>query len=206
MIRENKDGRPIFYDSIWNKIINIGKKLIKLGYKETEKKPNLFYKPIKTEKNSKDDKTVQVKGVVFADLRGTGFVPIWDDPSPLFYSLDLPISVFLPEFILLVQSGCSPRVSFEEECESGGWMFGLDELPSGYCKRCGENILSEVNWEILKEDFFELYHQGIEHNDEYVQLTETVMIPIKNKIFFMWAENHNYVLEMANAIFKIEKE
>ncbi len=45
-----------------------------------------------------------------------------------------------------------------------------------------------------------------EHNDEYIQITETVMIPIKDKIFFMWAENHKFILEMANAIFKIEKE
>lgn len=45
-----------------------------------------------------------------------------------------------------------------------------------------------------------------EHNDGYIQITETVMIPIKDKIFFMWAENHKFILEMANAIFKIEKE
>ena len=45
-----------------------------------------------------------------------------------------------------------------------------------------------------------------EHTDNYVQLTETVMIPFRNKIFFMWAENHSFILEMADAIFKIEQE
>lgn len=40
-----------------------------------------------------------------------------------------------------------------------------------------------------------------EHTDKYIQITETVMIPIKNKIFFMWAENHKFILEMADGIF-----
>lgn len=39
-----------------------------------------------------------------------------------------------------------------------------------------------------------------EHTDKYVQMTETVMIPIKDKIFFMWAENHKFILEMASGI------
>lgn len=39
-----------------------------------------------------------------------------------------------------------------------------------------------------------------EHTDKYIQMTETVMIPIKNKIFFMWAENHKFILEMADGI------
>jgi sugar-specific transcriptional regulator TrmB len=43
-----------------------------------------------------------------------------------------------------------------------------------------------------------------ENSHEYNQLTETVMIPLKNKIFFLWAENHKYILEMAEAIFKID--
>lgn len=39
-----------------------------------------------------------------------------------------------------------------------------------------------------------------EHTDKYIQMTETVMIPIKNRIFFMWAENHKFILEMADGI------
>jgi predicted transcriptional regulator len=44
-----------------------------------------------------------------------------------------------------------------------------------------------------------------EHSDKFTQLTETVMIPIKNKLFFMWAENHDFVLEMAEVVFKKEE-
>ncbi|MFW9989338.1 MAG: helix-turn-helix domain-containing protein [Candidatus Odinarchaeota archaeon] len=45
-----------------------------------------------------------------------------------------------------------------------------------------------------------------ENSNKYVQLTETIMIPIKNKIFFLWAENHEFILKMIDAIFKVEKE
>ncbi len=39
-----------------------------------------------------------------------------------------------------------------------------------------------------------------ENTDKYIQMTETVMIPIRNKIFFLWAENHKFILEMAIGI------
>ncbi|MFX1566836.1 MAG: helix-turn-helix domain-containing protein [Promethearchaeota archaeon] len=45
-----------------------------------------------------------------------------------------------------------------------------------------------------------------EHTNEFVQLTESVMIPIKDKIFFLWAENHNIIEELANVIFNIEED
>jgi sugar-specific transcriptional regulator TrmB len=40
---------------------------------------------------------------------------------------------------------------------------------------------------------------------DYIQLTETVMIPIRNKIFFLWAENHDLILEMVDVIFQQEE-
>lgn len=166
MIRQNKDGRPIYKDSVWHQMIQTGEKLRKLGYNDSKTKPNLFYKPIKSEIKSENDITIQVNGVIFADMRGTEVVPIWGDPRPLVYSSDLPFNIFLPEFILLERSGCSPRVSFYEECEPDGWMFGLDEIPSGYCKRCGEDILFKMDWEILNQDFIELYSQGIDQSLE----------------------------------------
>ena len=54
----------------------IGKKLETLEYMESQNKPNLFYKKI----NEK---------VIFADLRGTEVIPIWDDWRPMIYSKDL---------------------------------------------------------------------------------------------------------------------
>ncbi len=46
MIRQNKDGRPIFSDHIWNQIRENGEILQKLGYDESFNKPNLFYKQV----------------------------------------------------------------------------------------------------------------------------------------------------------------
>ena len=63
MIRQNKDGRPIYNDSVWNQMVEIGQKLRKLEYKESRTKPNLFFKPIETKIKSKDDKLTQVRGV-----------------------------------------------------------------------------------------------------------------------------------------------
>jgi len=60
------------YPSIIRKIKVNEERLIQAGYKESKKKPLLFYKPTK-------DCTF------FADVRGTEIVPIWADSSPLFY-------------------------------------------------------------------------------------------------------------------------
>ena len=44
MKRQNKDGRPINSDKIWKRMLWIGSNLEKIGYQESNKKPNLFYK------------------------------------------------------------------------------------------------------------------------------------------------------------------
>ena len=44
-----------------------------------------------------------------------------------------------------------------------------------------------------------------EHQEDFFELTETVMIPIKNKIFFLWAENHEMIVKMAETIFQEEE-
>jgi predicted DNA-binding transcriptional regulator len=63
--------------------------------------------------------------------------------------------------------------------------------------------LKETKVEIKGEEFKgHLPDFKFEHTEGYTQLTETVMIPVKDKIFFMWAENHTLILEMANAIFE----
>jgi hypothetical protein len=154
MIRQNKDGRPIYNNKTWYRMLEIGKKLERLGYRESNNKPNLYYKVFDNQNNGD-------RGLVFADMRGTVVIPIWDDSRPLLYYKNLTFMKFLPEFISLERAGCHPRVSFYEECEPGGWLFHLDKTPSGYCKRCGEDILFKVNWEILREDMFDLYNKGL---------------------------------------------
>ena len=85
MKRQNKDGRPIYSNKKWNQICQTGGMLEKLGYMESKKKPNLFY----IRKNN---------GFIFADLRGTLIVPIWDDLRPLVYkSKELAFESFIKE-------------------------------------------------------------------------------------------------------------
>lgn len=149
MKRQNKDGRPIYSDKKWQKLQETGEILEQIGYTESNNKPNLFYRKING-------------GFVFADLRGTEFIPIWDDLRPLVYkSINLDFNSFMKEFVLLKRSGCDPRGSFYDMCEPGGWGFLLDEseIPSGYCKRCGKDIINTVNWDILLDDYCILYEQ-----------------------------------------------
>jgi hypothetical protein len=67
----DKFGREIF-PHIFRRLFAIGNKLISLGYVEAKSKPNLFVR---------DAKVV----TFFADMRGTDTIPIWSDPTPLFY-------------------------------------------------------------------------------------------------------------------------
>ncbi|MFX1470849.1 MAG: hypothetical protein ACFFB8_19590 [Promethearchaeota archaeon] len=157
MIRQNKDGRPIYSDKKWQKLQETGEILEKLGYYEGINKPNLFFKQIDG-------------GIVFADLRGTEIIPIWDDLRPLVYkSRNLDFTIFMKEVVRLKRSGCNPRGSFYDMYEPDGWGFLLDncEIPTGYCKRCGKDIIDFVNWKILLEDYYSICEKGI---DYYLEL------------------------------------
>ena len=141
--RQNKDGRPIFSDKIWNKMLENGAILQKIGYKESFKSPNLFYKGFPSEQGK--------NGTIFVDLRGTDFIPIWEDPDPIVYKFDnLAFIDFMKEVVKLKGSGVTIRFSYYDSCEPEGWGFFLDEIPSGYCKRCGKNIVNEVDWTVLE--------------------------------------------------------
>ena len=69
----DKFGKPI-YSRVFEKLLTIGKTLEKNNWKESVKKPNLFYKKFE-------------EIMIFADMRGTEEVPIWSEPCPMIYSL-----------------------------------------------------------------------------------------------------------------------
>jgi len=52
--------------------------------------------------------------------------------------------------VKLKGSGVSIRPSYYDSCEPEGWGFFLNKIPSGFCKRCGKNIINEVDWTILQ--------------------------------------------------------
>ena len=166
MKRQNKDGRLIYSDEIWNQMVKAGEILEKLGYIESKNKQNLFYKQIYFESDESGENSADNKGIMFVDMRGTSIVPIWDDPHPITYSNELPFKKYMIEFISLVRAGCSPRLTFFQESEPDGWAFGLDEIPDGYCKGCGSDIITTVKWDILEEDINDLLSKGLDPNIE----------------------------------------
>lgn len=116
-----------------------------MGYKEAQNKAKLFYKRIKIE-----DKP----GVIFADLRGTRLVRIYSDPRPLIYYNDLPFRTFMIEVISLKRAGIRPRFSFYDTDELEGYASELrGEIPNGYCKSCGKDIIDLVNWDFLNRGY-----------------------------------------------------
>ena len=124
MIRQNKDGRPIFSETTWRKLVDTGKKLEALGYVESSHKQNLFSMRVD-------------RGYVYADLRGTEEVPIWGDPVPLLYFFATPGSsvpeqeernILKEEFKRLRDADCRPRFSFYETSEPDGLFFNDGEV------------------------------------------------------------------------------
>ena len=68
MKAEDKFGRAI-NSNLYIQMVAIGDKLLELNWRESYTKPNLFL-------NQFDEV------MVFADMRGTEEVPLWDDHSP----------------------------------------------------------------------------------------------------------------------------
>lgn len=133
MIPKDKFGNPI-HDRIFRILKRQGDILISLGYKESKKKPNLFF--IKTG-----------DGIFFADMRGTEEIPIWRDSMPLFYWRfekeypDWKNRRIIREMLsILAENECPCRLSFMEECEPDGLFF---EGGDGYCKLCGKDFRRE---------------------------------------------------------------
>ena len=124
MIRQNKDGRPIFSETTWRKLLETGKKLEDLGYVELSHKQNLFSRKVDP-------------GYIYADLRGTDEVPIWDGPVPLLYFFaargkSVPEederTILKDEFKRLKEGGCEPRFSFYATSEPEGLFFSDYEV------------------------------------------------------------------------------
>lgn len=75
MINKDRYGRPI-YPKAFRKLKATGDHLGRLGYHESKKNPNLFYR-------NHRNRLFQI--VFFADFRGGKFTPIWEEPYPLFF-------------------------------------------------------------------------------------------------------------------------
>lgn len=111
----------------YKQMIEYGLLLKEQGYIESKKKPNLFYKKID-------------EGIIFADMRGTDIIPIWEDTSPLLYcNFGDDIPLWKQRRILNEEkSKCKGRFSFYMDSEPDGLMFNDEE--DGFCKGCSKDF------------------------------------------------------------------
>lgn len=151
----DKFGRGIF-GVAWFRLCENGRMLKNAGYSET-KKPNLF---IRYDSGFR----------LYADMRGTDVIPIWDDTRPLFYlfpsnneeadqSIKKRNSIMASEIARLQREGVEVRLSFYEEAEPGSDSFGsyfqcvncnrAFGFPSAeaYCQECiaQHNVIEKRN-------------------------------------------------------------
>ena len=155
----DKFGKEI-YRSVFQRLLAVGQNLERIGFKESSTESNLFYR--------KDG-----DGIVFADMRGTKELPIWENPMPLIYfgkeeiwrrtrhrnSMIKELSMEQIPYRFSFYSGSSAS----ELVESGD-VYRLDAIhretfadnlfkvffevyddpPDGYCKTCKNDIQKDL--------------------------------------------------------------
>jgi hypothetical protein len=134
MINIDKFGRTI-YPGVFSKMNEIGHELEGLGYSESFKKPNLFWKSFGKEFTA------------FADMRGTAMIPIWEDPTPLLYiqsKQNAPPWLCRKFFHIVTKELGSQRIPYRESYELlvEGESHLDDEQPHGFCRWCGGELFS----------------------------------------------------------------
>ena len=145
MIPFDKFGRPI-YAKPYAILVRWGDILVQNGYKESGKKPNLFYKPFSC-------------GILFADMRGTDIVPIYEDPVPMVYIQhkgcdSIPFwkrhRIIGEELRKITEAGCEYRFSMEAQMHGDcicGRSFtsetGFCAQNAGYCNWCKKDFQDE---------------------------------------------------------------
>lgn len=148
MLPVDKVGRPI-YPSVFRRLKVIGQQLHELGFKESKRKSNLFFKVI-------------TEGCVFADMRGTDMVPIWEDPIPLVYYNWRGMSRREKDWKVEGLTNDEMRrkeICFELLLKVAGVPFrvsgSLERPEGGFCEGCGEEYGT-----ICERDQFVIYPYG----------------------------------------------
>lgn len=144
MIPQDKFGRAI-YPNLFRILKDNGEILSGLNYKESVRKQNLFY--LKTN-----------IGCLFADMRGTKDVALWEDPRPLFYwrfEDRVPSwerrRLIKNELKRLFNAHCPCRLSFyfnrttefENTCSEVDDGNGTYDWDDGFCSYCGKDFKDE---------------------------------------------------------------
>jgi hypothetical protein len=138
----DKMGRKI-YPNCYDVLLRIGETLTRLGWRESKKSANLFYKEL-------------AGCIVFADMRGTEIVPIWEDPRPMIYVSNDEKEQWKRRRSNIItkkeldKAEVPYRHSFYDLCEEGGLEYGdinwdykyPDVFAKGFCnlKSCDKML------------------------------------------------------------------
>lgn len=131
-------GRPI-YPRTFEEMKRNAEVLVRLGYKEARRKPNLFFFKNKT-----------VGAVFYADMRGTEEIPIWRDTKPQFsvkwefekdYSDYDNIQIIQEHLFALKQAGCNCRVKYWGLCYCGKEFVGEGSFCTKACEKAYQESL-----------------------------------------------------------------
>jgi len=136
----NFRGKVIHEESVYRELCSNVAKLKANGYKESIKKPSLFYRKGQHEE------------IYFADLRGNDMVAIWEDTSPLFY-VQFPVDkipywqrsrLASQEFTRLKICHLSMEFDPTDYCiVSDELEVYMSNSSLGYCSWCGKDIQSD---------------------------------------------------------------
>jgi hypothetical protein len=181
MINIDKFNRPIF-PKIYQILCNQGNNLLNLGYRESYNKPNLFLK-------------TGEYGTIFADMRGTNIIPVWENTDVLLYlkpnkkAENWQFTRWLEQELKSLNEHKIPnRFSFYgnyPHFDNTNSQEDTEPTGNGYCVICGYDMQKNgftcsKNCELLEKRLHE-YHSnckicdsellnhgsGIEHHTDY---------------------------------------
>jgi hypothetical protein len=169
------------YKKVFERLCIKGEILKLNGYFESIQQPNLFCKKLP-------------EGWLYADMRGTERVPIWEDTDPVFYwkfNNEVPLwkrrRLIAAEFTILSEEGCTCRLSHEIDSDTTIELAGCVAIypaqyasivwlhGTGFCPQCGKDIQSDDMFcsekcEIAHEDSFKSISVVCEERYEATQM------------------------------------
>jgi hypothetical protein len=199
MIPFDKFGAPIF-QSRYARLQENGKILLSMGYFESRKSPNLFCKELP-------------QGWVYADMRGTKEVPIWEDTRPLFYwKFDATTALWerrrtiKTELRRAVKDGCPCRLSFywyrtDEFIEVSASIDeeeGLFEWDDGFCRFCNTDFKNEGSFcsDKCEKDYTESLKTPCQACGQKIELFKEIRHHVSyypEKVIFVHPSCHNKI-------------
>jgi hypothetical protein len=199
MIPFDKFGQPIF-PSRYVKLQENERVLLSNGFFESKRSPNLFCRNLR-------------QGWIYADMRGTKEVPIWEDTRPLFYwNFDATTPMWerrrtiKVELRRMLKDGCPCRLSFywyrtDEFVDVSAAIDeqeGLFDWDDGFCRFCKTDFQKEGSFctEKCKADYQEGLKTPCQVCGQKIELLKEIRHHVSyfpEKVIFVHPACHNKI-------------